>query len=151
MAIMQAIMQGLKKVEILGQSVIFIKKILYLCTQKGARLGCASAIGASSIALCLHEPCGGNYQKKSIMPEICHFYGIVITMYLPDHNPPHFHVRYNEYRATIDIQTGRVTGQMPRRALHLVFEWLDQHKDELMLNWERMENGETLVKINPLD
>jgi len=32
-------------------SFIFIKKILYLCTQKGARLGCASAIGASSIAL----------------------------------------------------------------------------------------------------
>ncbi len=79
------------------------------------------------------------------------FYGIVITMYLPDHNPPHFHVRYNEYRATIDIQTGKVTGQMPRRALHLVFEWLDLHKDELMENWERMENGETLVKINPLD
>ena len=66
-------------------------------------------------------------------------------------NPPHFHVRYNEFRATIDIQTGQVTGQMPRRALHLVFEWLDQHKDELMANWERMENGETLVKINPLD
>ena len=37
------------------------------------------------------------------MPEICHFYGIVITTYLPDLNPPHFHVRYNEYRATIDI------------------------------------------------
>ena len=55
------------------------------------------------------------------MPEICHFYGIAITMYLPDHNPPHFHVRYNEYRATIDIQTGRVTGQMPRCALHLTF------------------------------
>lgn len=72
-------------------------------------------------------------------------------LYLPDHNPPHFHVRYNEYRATIDIQTGKVTGQMPRRALHLVFEWLDLHKDELMENWERMENGETLVKINPLD
>ena len=66
------------------------------------------------------------------MPEICHFYGIVITMYLPDHNPPHFHVRYNEYRATIDIQTGEVTGQMPRRALHLVFDWLDLHKEELM-------------------
>lgn len=34
--------------------------------------------------------------KRINMPEICHFYGIVITMYLPDHNPPHFHVRYNE-------------------------------------------------------
>ena len=85
------------------------------------------------------------------MPEICHFYGIIITMYLPDHNPPHFHVRYNEYRATIDIQTGKVTGQMPRRALHLIFEWLDLHKEELMMNWTRMENGETLVKIDPLD
>ena len=72
-------------------------------------------------------------------------------MYLADHNPPHFHVRYNEYHATVAIQTGRVTGQMPRRALHLVFEWLDQHKEELMSNWERMENGETLVEINPLD
>ena len=71
--------------------------------------------------------------------------------YLPDHNPPHFHVRYNEYRATIDIMTGKVTGQMPRRALHLVYEWLDLYKDELMKNWERMENGEALVKINPLD
>lgn len=36
------------------------------------------------------------------MPEICRFYGIIITMYLPDHNPPHFHVRYNEFRATIE-------------------------------------------------
>lgn len=76
---------------------------------------------------------------------------IIITMYLPDHNPPHFHVRYNEFRAIIDIQTGAVTGQMPRRALNLVFEWLDQHKDELMANWQRMENGETLATINPLD
>lgn len=41
--------------------------------------------------------------------------------------------------------------EMPRRALHLVFERLDLHKDELMENWERMENGETLAKINPLD
>ena len=44
-----------------------------------------------------------------------------------------------------------VTGQMPRHALHLIFEWLDQHKEELMANWKRMENGETLVTINPLD
>ena len=81
------------------------------------------------------------------MPEICRFY----TMYLPDHNPPHFHVRYNEYRAIIDIKTGHVTGEMPRRALNLVFEWLDKHEEELMANWRRMEDGETLVTIAPLD
>ena len=28
------------------------------------------------------------------MPEISRFLGIVITMYFNDHNPPHFHVRY---------------------------------------------------------
>lgn len=28
------------------------------------------------------------------MPEICRFFGIVITMFGDDHNPPHFHVRY---------------------------------------------------------
>ncbi len=43
------------------------------------------------------------------------------------------------------------SGMKRRRALHLVFDWLDQHKDELMENWKRMENGETLAKINPLD
>ena len=85
------------------------------------------------------------------MPEISRFYGIIITMYLPDHNPPHFHVRYNEYHATIDIMTGTVIGSMPRRALKCVYEWLDLHKDELMENWRRMENGEPLSSINPLD
>lgn len=72
-------------------------------------------------------------------------------MYMPDHNPPHFHVRYNEYRATVDILTGNITGNMPRRALHLVYEWLDMHKDELIDNWRRMESGDALVTIKPLD
>ena len=30
------------------------------------------------------------------MPEICRFLGISIGMYFDDHNPPHFHVQYNE-------------------------------------------------------
>ena len=73
------------------------------------------------------------------MPEVSRFYGIVIGMYNEDHNPPHFHVRYNDYRAVIDIQTGDVEGRLPRRVLNMVYEWLDLHKDELMANWERSE------------
>ena len=69
--------------------------------------------------------------KTSIMSEISRFYGIIITMYFPDHNPPHFHVRYNEFRALIDISTGKMTGSMSRRALEFVYEWMDLHKDEL--------------------
>ena len=67
------------------------------------------------------------------------------------HNPPHFHTRYNEYRAIIDIETGNVVGEMPKRALKLVLEWLELHKNELMENWRKMENGESLATINPLD
>ena len=85
------------------------------------------------------------------MPEISLFYGIRVTMYYDDHNPPHFHVRYNDYRATIDIQTGEVEGRLPRRVLNMVYEWLDLHKEELIVNWQRMEKGEMMVEIKPLD
>lgn len=85
------------------------------------------------------------------MPEISRFYGIIITMFVEEHNPPHFHVRYNEHRALINIQNGEITGNLPRRALHLVYEWLDLHKDELMENCRRIEKGEDLKNIEPLD
>lgn len=85
------------------------------------------------------------------MPEICRFYGIIITMFMQEHNPPHFHVRYNEFRAIVDIKTGTIKGTLPRRALGLVYDWLDLHLDDLMANWERIENGEELKTIEPLD
>jgi hypothetical protein len=81
------------------------------------------------------------------MPEISRFYGIVIRMYFREHNPPHFHAEYQDYEAIVNIQTGEVTGKMSRRALKMIYEWLDSHKDELMENWQRgIEN-----KIEPLD
>jgi Domain of unknown function (DUF4160) len=58
------------------------------------------------------------------MPEISRFYGIIIYMFFSEHNPPHLHVKYQEYEATIDIETGIVHGDIPRRALNLVFEWI---------------------------
>ena len=72
-------------------------------------------------------------------------------MYFPDHNPPHFHVRYNEFPALIDISTGKITGSMTKRALELVYKWMDLHKDELWENWRRMEKGEPMNTIKPLE
>jgi len=85
------------------------------------------------------------------MPEISRFYGIVIYMFFNDHNPPHFHVNYQGYDAIIEIENGTVTGQIPRRALKMIYEWLDLHKDELMNNWEKMTLRKPLSKIEPLD
>ena len=84
------------------------------------------------------------------MPEISRFDGIIIYMYMSEHNPPHFHVWYEDYKAIITITDGVVTGSLPRRALNLVYEWLDLHKDELLDNWRRLSNYESPMKIEPL-
>jgi hypothetical protein len=67
-----------------------------------------------------------------------------------EHPPPHFHARYQDQEVTIDIQTGLVTGKMSRRALNLLFDWLDEHRDELLENWDRARQGEPLQDIPPL-
>jgi len=55
------------------------------------------------------------------MPEICRFLGIIITMYFDEHNPPHFHVKYNDYRASMEIKTFNIiTGQLPAKVRGLV-------------------------------
>lgn len=59
-------------------------------------------------------------------------------------------MKYQDYEAIITIEGGVITGSLPRRALNLVYEWLDLHKKELMENWKRMENKEAIVKIDPL-
>lgn len=84
------------------------------------------------------------------MPEISRFYGIVIRMFYNDHNPPHFHVDYQDYQAIVTIESALVKGEMPRRALKLIFEWLDLHKEELLENWELAQSQEQLIKIEPL-
>ncbi|QBN18104.1 DUF4160 domain-containing protein [Flavobacterium nackdongense] len=84
------------------------------------------------------------------MPEICRFYGIIIQMFFNDHNPPHFHVVYGDFRAVININDEIVEGFMPKRALKLVFEWMDLHKQELLENWKLAQNGELPNKIEPL-
>ncbi len=46
---------------------------------------------------------------------------------------------------------GIVKGSLPRRALNLVYEWLDLHKQELMTNWELLREFKTPNKIKPLE
>jgi len=43
---------------------------------------------------------------------------MVIGMFFDDHAPPHFHVKYGEFRASIGIQDFSVLrGELPPRAL----------------------------------
>lgn len=67
-----------------------------------------------------------------------------------DHAPAHFHAWYGDYKVSVEIQSGVVTGIMPGRALRLILEWLDLHREELTDNWERIRKGLSPVKILPL-
>lgn len=81
------------------------------------------------------------------MPEICRFLGIVITMYFDEHNPPHFHVRYNEHRASMEIESLNVmAGKLPARVRGLVEEWAELHRGELLEMWESQD----FHKLEPL-
>lgn len=50
------------------------------------------------------------------MPTISMFFGIIIRMYLgkKEHNPPHFHAYYQNYKAIFDINLCEIfEGEMP--------------------------------------
>jgi len=84
------------------------------------------------------------------MPEISRFYGLIIFMNFKDHAPPHFHAWYGDYKVIVTIEDGIIKGEMPRRALKMIFEWLEAHRDELMNDWYLAQKGEVLKAIEPL-
>ena len=82
------------------------------------------------------------------MPEISRFYGIIVTMYFKDHNPPHVHVIYNEHEALYDISTiTLIRGSLPNRAENLFREWAQEHKEDLQKIWDTQE----FHRISPLE
>jgi hypothetical protein len=85
------------------------------------------------------------------MPEISRFLGIVIGMFYSEHGIAHFHARYGEHRASIEIETGRVTGDLPPRVVALVLEWRALHVAELQENWRHARDGQPLRPVPPLE
>lgn len=86
------------------------------------------------------------------MPIVSNFYGIIIYFYFQEHNPPHFHAKYNEFEVLIDIKTlGINKGSLPPKALALVIEWASQHQEELLENWDLCRNEKQPNKIEPLN
>lgn len=89
-----------------------------------------------------------------LMPRISSFYGITIWMYYDEakhRGRPHFHARYGEEEASIDIESlAVIAGSLPRRASRLVTEWAAEHQVELRDNWERALSHQPLAPIEPL-
>lgn len=85
------------------------------------------------------------------MPEISRFLGIVITMYFNDHNPPHFHVRYDEFRAIVGIDPLELReGRLPARTRARFRMGGSPHQAELMDNWKSFAAEDKFKRIAPL-
>ena len=86
------------------------------------------------------------------MPVISVFFGIVIRMFYREHGVPHFHVEYQGRQATFTFDGELLAGHLgSKTAQRLVREWAIAHREELEANWTRMQAGEALERIAPLD
>jgi uncharacterized protein DUF4160 len=77
---------------------------------------------------------------------------VVIAMFYNDHSPPHFHVRYSDQKAIVDIETLTVLeGRLAPRVLGLVTEWAASHQEELRRDWDLARQSKPLQPIPPLE
>ena len=86
------------------------------------------------------------------MPTIAYFLGIAVRMFFNDHDPPHFHVRYQGYRARVRIADGRIIdGRLPPTARRLVEQWSELRREALMRNWAAAQSDGQVEHIGGLD
>ena len=86
------------------------------------------------------------------MPVVSTFFGIVIRMFYQEHGVPHFHAEYQGERASVTFDGKILAGSIrSRTALRLVEEWARLHGPELEANWRRVQAGEPLERIPPLE
>ena len=85
------------------------------------------------------------------MPTISAFYGILIRMFFNDHEPAHFHAEYAEFKAVVAVETLQIIrGSLPRRAMELVSDWAELHRQELLDDWALCQAKQQPNKIPPL-
>jgi hypothetical protein len=87
------------------------------------------------------------------MAEICRFYGMVIQMFGNDHNPPHLHIFYNDYKEVIKLVNGKIMkGDLPSGQLNFIKLCNVLHKEELLDNFNYLRAEiKTFKKIEPLN
>src|SRR5262245_464098 len=90
-------------------------------------------------------------RTPSWMPSISEFFGIVIYMNFEDHAKPHFHAKYAEFEAAVEIKTRQITGgRLPPRIHRLARKWAALHEEELTENWDVARERMPLKPIAPL-
>ena len=89
------------------------------------------------------------------MPELSRFFGIIIRMYVEaggPHHLPHFHAYYQDDVAVVGLDPIDINaGSLPRRQRRFVEAWAELHQQELIADWDRLQEGEAPLPIAPLE
>jgi len=73
-------------------------------------------------------------------------------MFFNDHDPPHFHVRYQGFRARILISNGEaIDGRLPPTVAGVRREWTALRREALMRNWQAARSDGPLERIAGLE
>jgi hypothetical protein len=76
------------------------------------------------------------------LPTVAGIAGVRITMYSDEHPPPHYHARFGEFEAMIEIDTLVVRkGRLPRSKLEMVLEWAAPRRALLAKAWDEVAAG----------
>lgn len=98
--------------------------------------------------MCIFAP--ENKNQYTTMPEISKFFGIIVSLYWRDHNPPHIHFTYGDYECSISVLDRVVDGKAPSKVIAKVNEWMNLHEAEILTLWEKAQKGEKIGRIEPL-
>lgn len=89
------------------------------------------------------------------MPPVSHPFkkgALVILLNHNDHPPPHVHVKYQRdvrsYRIDIRTREWLQPGKsLPKKLKKMVEAWVEAHEEELLEQWERAQNHESITII----
>jgi Domain of unknown function (DUF4160) len=88
------------------------------------------------------------------VPELSRFFGIIIRMFAEvgaQHHDPHFHAYYQDEVGIFSVHPVEIiAGSLPRRQKRLVEAWAELHQNELLADWETLQQGRTPRPIEPL-
>ncbi|MES2387039.1 MAG: DUF4160 domain-containing protein [Bacteroidota bacterium] len=66
-------------------------------------------------------------------------HGIEITIRKREHNPPHFHAMYNDYKAVFSVLSGELTeGHLPAAQLKKIRIWYIGKAEMLLRKWKEL-------------
>jgi hypothetical protein len=76
------------------------------------------------------------------MPTVAIVNGVRIEFYFDEHPPPHFHARYAEFIAQIDLATFEIIkGSLPNAQMRVVRDWASTRRDALRAAWDACATG----------